>query len=153
MSLAQPPRNVRNNNPGNIVRTDIPWQGLCPPEDMTPAQRAEDKFCVFVTAEKGFRALALDLLTSWKAGRRDVSALISRFAPPNENVTGAYVKAVANDCGVNSDTQLDLTNPNLLNQLCRSIAVRESAGAWHFETNDLYAGVAAALIAFKQEHP
>ena len=38
------PRSVRNNNPGNILRNNIAWDGLQAPDQMTPDQQAEDKF-------------------------------------------------------------------------------------------------------------
>ena len=54
------PRGVRNNNPGNIDRTAVVWQG----EDRSPeALKREARFCVFVTPQAGFRAVAKTLLT------------------------------------------------------------------------------------------
>jgi hypothetical protein len=93
-------RGIRNNNPGNIVRGQQ-WQGLALLEEMTPAQRAETVFDVFRTAKWGIRALAR-LLQNYQQrhGLMTVSAMISRFAPPQENDTAAYVSAVAEAMGI-----------------------------------------------------
>ena len=92
------PRGVRNNNPGNIDRTAVAWQG----EDRSSeAIKREPRFCVFLTPQAGFRALANTLLTyQRKHGLRTVKEIINRWAPLAENDTGAYVRQVAREVGV-----------------------------------------------------
>lgn len=86
------PRGVRNNNPGNIELGD-PWQGM-------RAKQTDGRFAQFETPAYGIRALARTLITYQdKHGIRTVSAAINRWAPPVENDTGSYVKAVQRAVG------------------------------------------------------
>lgn len=86
------PRGVRNNNPGNIELGD-PWQGLAP-------KQTDGRFAQFETPAYGIRALARTLITYQdKYGVRTVTAAISRWAPPVENDTGAYVRQVQKAVG------------------------------------------------------
>lgn len=87
-------RGIRNNNPGNIRKGTSQWQG------MSPAQ-TDNAFVQFTSPVYGIRALAL-LLKNYNSryGLNTVEELISRYAPPSENITGSYVKAVSNAIGV-----------------------------------------------------
>lgn len=86
------PRGVRNNNPGNIELGD-PWQGM-------RTKQTDGRFAQFETPAYGIRALARTLITYQdKHGIRTVSAAINRWAPPVENDTRAYVKAVQRAVG------------------------------------------------------
>jgi hypothetical protein len=145
MSLTTPPRAVKNFNPGNL-RKGIEWQGLS-------MLRTDPDFCVFVDATEGFRALAIDLHTKWKYdGLTTLYGIISKFAPQNENPTGAYIKAVSEMMGLEPTTWLHLDNPDQLTSLCRAISVFE-AGGWFFSVNDLNEGVALAFASFRQPDP
>lgn len=94
MSIKDLPRGIRNNNPGNIEWGD-PWQGLRPINE-----RTDPRFCQFTTPAYGIRALARTLITYQdKYGIRTVTAAINRWAPPVENDTGAYVRAVQRAVG------------------------------------------------------
>src|SRR5207248_4673070 len=88
------PRSVRNNNPGNIGRTHIAWEGLATPDEMTPEQQEETRFAVFSAPEWGFRALARDLHSKWVRGLDTIRKIITVYAPPSENDTEAYIRAV-----------------------------------------------------------
>jgi hypothetical protein len=143
-----PPRSLRNNNPGNL-RTGIPWKGLCPREKMTPEQAAETEFCVFETAKMGFRALAVNMRTSWQQGRRTVRALISHFAPPNENDTETYIGAVCAMTHKGPDEELNLRDQDVLYALVRAVAVHE-AGGWMFDTHDLIDGCLMSGVGDKE---
>ncbi len=135
-------RSVRNNNPGNIERGQK-WAGLA--KTLTPAQAKETRFAVFETPAYGFRALAKTLLTyQRKYGIRTVRGIITRWAPPVENETGAYVRGVAKRLGVGPDDQIDATKHETLYWLCEAIA-RHEAGGWFFKDADVQAGVRMAL--------
>lgn len=145
MTLTPQPRAVRNHNPGNIERNSIPWVGLMELSHMDAAQRGEQRFCVFETPLWGFRALAIILLGYQRRYRlKTVKDMIAKYAPPTENVTSAYSKAVALALGVEEQVPVDITNQTNLEAMCRAIAVHESGG-WFFDTADLKAGVAKAL--------
>jgi len=100
-------RGVRNNNPGNIVRTSTKWQG------MKADQSADSRFIVFTEPEYGIRAIARILQNYSNAGINTVRGIINRWAPPTENDTGAYVAAVARALKVTADTPLNVSS-NLL---------------------------------------
>ena len=144
MNGSNSPRSVRNNNPGNLVRTNIAWEGLSTPDEMTPEQQQETRFSVFAGAEWGFRALGRDLHSKWLRGLDTIRQIITVYAPPNENDTEAYIGAVSEMMQVSPDQPLALGNASQLATLCRAIAVHE-AGGWFFADDDLNAGVRMAL--------
>lgn len=92
-------RGIRNNNPGNIRHGDN-WLGRA---DSQPDQA----FITFESPEYGVRAMARILRNyQTKYGLSTVRGLISRWAPPIENNTGAYVDHVAHMLGVGADEQI-----------------------------------------------
>lgn len=94
MSEKKLPRGIRNHNPGNIEWGD-PWQGLRPVNE-----RNDPRFCQFVSPAYGIRAIARTLITYQDKHKiRSVADAISRWAPPVENDTGAYVRAVQRAVG------------------------------------------------------
>lgn len=120
------PRAVRNNNPGNIDRTATAWQG----EDRSAeARRREPRFAVFHAPEWGFRAIARTLRTyRERHGLVTVRGIINRWAPPNENDTGAYVAVVARAVGVKPDDVVDVTKIAHAFPLVKAIARHEAGG-------------------------
>ena len=91
----QLPRGIRNNNPGNI-RWGADWQGL-----KKDGKSQDPSFCVFATPVWGIRALAKVLINYKRIhGLNTVRQIISRYAPPNENQTTAYVQTIARQLGV-----------------------------------------------------
>lgn len=89
-----PPRGIRNANPGNIRRTGTDWQGMA--EDQN-----DPAFIEFQNPIWGIRALARTLETyQSKHGLKSVEGIIGRWAPPEENDTRAYIRAVADRLGV-----------------------------------------------------
>ena len=95
------PRGIRNHNPLNIRRTASQWQGLA-------AVQQDKEFCQFESLEWGWRA-AFYLLTrtyyqKYKLGT--IRAVISRWAPPNENHTEVYIQNVARLTGIKPDEPL-----------------------------------------------
>src|SRR3990172_2078626 len=96
------PRGVRNNNPGNLRRTDDTWQGLSP-------RQPDNDFFTFKSAAYGIRALARTLIAYQDEHRlRTIRQIISRWAPASENDTGAYIDAVAKSTGLDADRPLDM---------------------------------------------
>ncbi len=142
MNTTSTPRGVRNNNPGNIDRTNVVWQG----EDRSAsAMSQERRFCVFTTPQAGFRALAKTLLTyQRKHGLRTVREIINRWAPPVENNTASYVRAVADEVGVGGNEIITLTKQVTLFRLARAIARHENGGLFWSDAV-INAGVEEAL--------
>lgn len=116
-------RGYRNRNPGNIehVATNK-WQGLAEPP-------SDGRFCRFTGHEYGLRALAVLLIAYQdRHGLRTVRDIISRWAPPAENDTVAYLAAVARRMGVGPDDPLDLHRHDHLRPLVEAIVTHECAG-------------------------
>ena len=136
-------RAIRNNNPGNI-RIGAAWFGLQPRDHMTPEQAAETQFCVFSAPQWGFRAMATIFLTyNRKDGVKTIRQAISRWAPPTENNTTAYVEAVCDETAADPDKPFTFTNPQNMRALCKAVSIHE-CGGWFFQLGDLLAGVEAA---------
>ncbi len=95
------PRGIRNNNPGNIRHGDK-WDGLA-------AEQPDSAFCTFIDPEHGIRAMGKILLNYQKRyGIDTVAGIIGRWAPPNENDTGAYAAHVAEKIGVDPDENISV---------------------------------------------
>lgn len=109
------PRGIRNNNPGNIVRTSDRWQG------MSADQSRDPRFVVFDAPVYGIRALARVLRKYNESGLNTVSAIINRWAPPVENDTGAYARVVAAALGVSPTTPITLTDSTMVNLIAAII--------------------------------
>lgn len=76
MDTKQTPRGLRNNNPLNIRRNKIQWQGLAD-------EQTDREFCVFRSLEYGIRAAFLVLRTYITKYRlTSVAQVIGRWAPP-----------------------------------------------------------------------
>jgi len=92
------PRGIRNNNPGNIEFTSIKWRGLV---------GSDGRYAVFDTPQNGLRAMALEI---WDSITRDgddtITKLINQWAPPTENLTGAYALSVSKQTGIGVTEQL-----------------------------------------------
>lgn len=136
-------RAVRNSNPGNLEAGDQ-WQGLMPRDKMTPEQKAETRFAVFLSPKWGFRALGVILLNYEKRhGIHTIRDIINRWAPKSENNTDAYIKAVCKDTGFDADEMINLHSARVMQGLCKAIATHE-CGGFYFNDADLIAGVALA---------
>lgn len=115
--MKKAPRGIRNNNPCNLRLTKIAWQGKIP-----NAQNTDGAFEQFQSPFYGFRAAALDLKSDWGKGKRTITALISEFAPPNENNTQSYISKVSSRTGIASNLVMDMQMfksalPALLHQI------------------------------------
>lgn len=133
-------RGIRNNNPGNI-RVGVLFDGLATPGQRTPVQKPEKEFSVFVSPEMGLRALTRNFLTSNKKNGRDtVRKMITRFAPPSENDTEAYIKKVAGAVGIASDVPVDLTNRDTMLNFLKAIITHEN-GAQPFTDETILEGM------------
>ena len=101
-------RGLRNNNPGNIRKSATAWQGLAP-------QQTDSAFFQFTDPLYGIRAMA-HILTSYAArGVTTLQDIIHTWAPPTENDTAAYVRAVAADTGLDPSATITVNEyPALL---------------------------------------
>ena len=101
------PRGLRNNNTLNIRLSSDRWQGQIAPSLLERAG-GEASFCQFSSMKYGWRA-AFRLLCHTYYGKyklRTIRALITRWAPPKENDTEAYIRRVTDRIGIGPDREL-----------------------------------------------
>ncbi|MDR1679217.1 MAG: structural protein P5 [Prevotellaceae bacterium] len=97
------PRGIRNNNPLNLRHSRDTFKG----EKMS----TDKDFEQYESIEYGYRAAFVTLHTYLtKYGLNTIEKIITRFAPPNENNTGAYIATVAKYSGVAADEALTATS-------------------------------------------
>lgn len=133
------PRGIRNCNPGNIRHAvGTTWRGA-------RTTQTDASFVQFTSMSWGVRALARTLIAYRVVhGLRTVRGLITRWAPPNENNTAAYVAAVAKVVGVSPDALIALDKVTLIS-LCRAIIAHENGTQSGVTDDDINSGVALAL--------
>lgn len=105
---------IRNNNPGNLVKTNITWLGKIP-------NGTDAKFEQFTSIEYGIRAMCLDLVSDIRKGKNTLTKLITEYAPPSENNTSAYIDKVAKSMGLRPSDELVKVNGDFLAKLARAI--------------------------------
>lgn len=132
-------RGIRNNNPGNIRKSQDPWQGL--------AESQPDKeFFTFKSPTWGIRALARVLIAYQdKHDLCTINGIISRWAPPVENNTKAYVQAVAKSTGFDANQFLDLHKAEYLLPLVKAIIQHEN-GTQPYSEAELVKGLVLAGV-------
>lgn len=123
IDLSIAPRGIRNNNPGNIDFNPInKWKGLNP-----KTKELDSRFCVFISAEYGLRALMIVLKNYQKKHNLNtISKIINRWAPSCENNSSAYVCHVAKEMNVKDNEYIDLSDRKTLIALAKAIVIHEN---------------------------
>ena len=94
-------RGIDNCNPGNIRLSKVFYRG-----EVQPSQDAA--FKQFRSMEWGYRAMFVLLDTyARRYGLNTIRGMISRYAPPSENNTEAYIAAICDWTGIAADEVLD----------------------------------------------
>lgn len=117
---------VKNNNPGNIRNTGGPG------------------FKVYATPEEGLSDMSR-LLSVYqdKYGLNTVEGIISRWAPPTENNTPAYIGMVADALGVSPTDQINVNDPAIKQKLMAAM-IQVEHGAQPFTPDQLLAAAGGA---------
>jgi hypothetical protein len=122
------PRGIRNNNPGNLIISRIPWKGKVPVKE-----NSDKKFEQFYKMVFGIRAMIMDIKNDIVKKELDtIQKLISVYAPPNENDTISYIKSVSEQTGINKDDTIIVERD--IFPLVKAISFHENGG--HFITNE-----------------
>lgn len=121
--MADIPRGIRNNNPGNIEYNPLNnWLGMLPHD---PA--IEPRFCRFKDPKYSIRAIMCILKTyQHKYGLSTVHDLIARYAPSIENDTLSYIKHVENKLGIKSTDKINAENKEISIELAKAIIKHEN---------------------------
>lgn len=126
---------IRLNNPFNIEKNpSINWLGSIEPGD-------DKVFCTFTSPEFGLRAGFINIKNQIKEGYNTITKIITKYAPPSENDTGAYISAISKAIGINKDTVLV---PNNYYNLGLAIITHEQ-GTCIYTATQLINAVLAAL--------
>lgn len=131
---------IRCNNPGNIRYVEgetSKFLGCIGP--------SLAGFCVFDSPVHGIRAMA-KLLRNYQLLHRinTIEQAVSRWAPPSENATAAYIKEVTSMTGYSAKQVLDFSNIVVLTNLVKGFIMQEN-GIIPYTAGVIAAGVHAAL--------
>jgi len=111
------PRGARNNNPGNLTKTSIPWQGKI---------GNDGRFEKFKSYVWGVRALIRQLRTNINSkGLNTLRKLITSYAPPSENNTEGYIASMVARTGYLAD-QVLVPTFEVLKNLAQNITWKEN---------------------------
>jgi hypothetical protein len=92
------PLGFKNNNPTNLIENGTTWEGKI---------GSSKGFVVFDDVAWGIRAAATNLHSSiTRSGTDTIRKYISRFAPPNENDTEAYIRYVSTQTGIGENDKI-----------------------------------------------
>ena len=148
---ARQSRGFLNNNPGNIDRARDVWEGeirdptLCTNE-IQKLELTRGRFCVFVDAEHGIRAMVKNLRAYRdRLGLQTVRQFICRWAPPNENNTAAYIANVAYACAVGTDFPVNIEQRHAMRALIDAI-IRVECGGMPYPPDVLERGMDLAGV-------
>ena len=113
------PRGIRNNNPGNLrVSHANNWRGK-----LRGNAKRDKQFEEFESLEYGYRALLITLRNYiTKHNLRTLRQIITRWAPPSENDTEAYIKSASVYSGIPVGTFLSATDEVRLTKLAYAIS-------------------------------
>ena len=103
------PLPLRNNNPGAMM----PGGKLAQYPDM----------------QTGLAAMDNNLASYGKQGVNTLSGVITKWAPPNENNTQAYIQDVSQRLGISPTQQIDLSNPAVRHAISTGIMLHENGPA------------------------
>ncbi|MBF4483244.1 hypothetical protein [Flavobacterium sp. CSZ] len=114
-------RGVRNNNPGNLVLTNIAWQGKIP-----NTQNTDKHFEQFTEVKFGIRAMLRDLTNDIDKGKNTVRKLITEYAPPSENNTQKYIDVISKAVGLAPDQTIKIVDAKFYLVIARAIIKHEN---------------------------
>ena len=113
-------RGYRNNNPLNINKSGIVWEGEIRPS-------TDPRFSQFETMAYGYRAAFINMRTQiTKRGKDTVSALIKTWAPSNENDTNGYIATVCKLTGFVAGTILNPYDEEQMKKLAAAMSIVEN---------------------------
>jgi hypothetical protein len=97
------------------------WQG-----EIRPTSDPKGVLCDFNNPISGIRAGAIDLRNQQNLhGLHTWRGIITRYAPPSENDTEAYIAAMCAGTGVGPDDTIDLSDPSFLAKSCHLVIIQE----------------------------
>lgn len=119
-------RGLTNCNPGNIRHSASRYRG-----EVRPSR--DPSFKEFEAVEWGYRAIFVTLDTyRRKYGLQTIRGMITRWAPPVENHTEAYIRAVSDRTGIAPDMPLDTRSAQTMIPIVAAISAVENGAEADF---------------------
>ena len=119
-------RGLTNCNPGNIRHSASRYRG-----EVRPSR--DPSFKEFEAVEWGYRAIFVTLDTyRRKYGLQTIRGMITRWAPPIENHTEAYIRAVSDRTGIAPDMPLDTRSAQTMIPIVAAISAVENGAEADF---------------------
>ena len=113
------PLGIRNSNPGNLRQSAAAWAGKLPAD--------KSGFERFSTLDLGIRASVSNIKTAIVKHKCDtVRKLIYRWAPPSENNTEAYVKAVSKQAIISPDAKINVEDVDIISRIALAVFNHEN---------------------------
>jgi hypothetical protein len=139
------PRGIRNNNPANIKKNNIKWDGLSDVQD-------DNTFYKFDDMIYGIRAFFIIIFNDRKLYNiRSIKQIINRFAPESENPTNEYVNFIANKLDIDKDDELCVTDEEMLIKFAQSLFEFENGESCANMKDDIKDGLKLALRKLRKE--
>ena len=128
------PRGLRLNNPGNIRISTTKWQG-----EIIPS--ADKSFKQFASMSYGYRAM-LKLIRNYRILYEldTIRKIVSRWAPPNENKTNAYINFVSKYTGYQPDTVISVYKREQMVIIAAAITLQENGHDYKVNMPDINKG-------------
>ena len=128
------PRGLRLNNPGNIRISTTKWQG-----EIIPS--ADKSFKQFESMSCGYRAM-LKLIRNYRILYEldTIRKIVSRWAPPNENKTNAYINFVSKYTGYQPDTVISVYKREQMIIIAAAITLQENGHDYKVNMSDINKG-------------
>ncbi len=137
-------RGIRNHNPGNLRESPgdkTLWRG----------ERANDDDPVFEEFEHpvyGIRALAKVLLNYQGLYRLNtIQDMITRWAPPHENDTLAYIKHMCQETGFGAEDEVHLMEDRKVFAILVAAIIEHENGEQPYSSNLINEGIVLAIHA------
>ncbi len=145
------PEEIRLNNPGGIIHTHHDhWKGMA-------KHQGNKKFVRFSTPVYGLRATMKTLITYEEVhGYHTIESMITRWAPPSENNTAAYIRDVSERTGIPRDVLIDITDKKVLISITKAIVHHENGYPPHgmppfWYTEEQYQIAADSALKIEEE--
>jgi len=118
--MAELPRGLRNNNPGNIIQGGQPYKG-----EVVPSK--DSRFRQFISIEWGYRALFHLLSRYIKYYKKNtIEKIISSWAPSSENNTEKYIDDVVKWTGISKNVIIGISDTEKLVKIAFAISRKEN---------------------------
>lgn len=121
LGFSELPRGIRNNNPGNLVKSNIQWQQKVPHD-----QNTDGHFEQFNTYVYGIRAMIKDVKNDIEQDGLDtIAKIVYEYAPPTENHTETYISFLEAETGISAHQTIS-ANQSTMRKLIKAIALYEN---------------------------